>query len=410
MWDVDKCLISVLLPFALSACAPLSSMEMSREKLPAIESHTSDGYIRLSKSQYSRIGITTVRPQIQSVPLNRTFDGEVRENEYKTTPILSMVSGRVADLNVEVGNEIKKGDVLAILRSAEVASIEAELLEKVLAISADIEQSKVRFDLARKQYERNRLLFGEGIKAQAMMETAEGEFEEARITLKNLQDKKQSIILTAKERFRLFGIKPQEIDAVLETGKINDQFEIVAPSDGTLIERNIDMGQLVDKSFKLFEISDLSTVWMAARAFEKDIRHIKRGQSATIILDSYPERRFEGTVKSIANVMDPKTRTLSLIAIIDNSENILRPNMFGKMLVKVSTQKRFVLPTQAIQKIGEADIVFVEKEEGVFEERAVRVGAKFESLQEVISGVGVTEKIVVKGSLELVGLAQKNAS
>lgn len=369
-----------------------------------------DDIIRLSPTQIQKIGLTTYTAAVQELPIRIGLDGEIKENDYQTTPILSMVSGRVEDVEVQVGDKIKKGDVLTTIRSSEIARLQSNLLENMLELSADIEQAKVKYNMVKKQFERNKLLWGQGITAQSNLEMAEGEFEEARINLKNLEDKRTSALVISKERFRLFGISPEEIDRVVNQGKINDTFLIVAPCKGTLIERNVDIGQLVSSSAKLFDISDLSSVWMNAHVFEKDIRLVKKGQHASIVVDGYPDKTFEGIIDNISNVMDTKNRTLTIRATIKNDDGILRPNMFGRMYVITGKRKGLAVPDKATHRIGEKDLVFVQKSDGTFEAREIQTGILVHGMHEIKSGLKAGEKVVVTGSLEMLGMTLKRIS
>lgn len=377
---------------------------------PFLSKHENDSLLHLTKSQLQKIGLTTCPVSYQTLPVELILEGEVKENDYQTTPVLSMVPGRVEDVDVQVGDMVKKGQILTTVRSDEVAKLESELLEKVMILEADMEQAKVKFSLAKKQYERNKLLYGEGIAARSNLEMSEGEFEEARVLVKNLQDKMNSVVVSTKERLRLFGIMPKEVDEVLKTRKIDDVFNIVAPRSGTLIERQVDVGQLVDSSNKLFEISDLSTVWMFAQVFEKDIRYVKRQQPAVVIVDSFQEQTFHGVVDNVGNIMDPKTRTLPIRATVDNRMDLLHPNMFGKMVVRTATKNALVIPAEAVQKVGEAHLAYVQKSPDTFEERKIQVGPVYAGKNEVLSGLKPGEVVAVKGSLELEGLAVKNST
>lgn len=379
----------------------------SKQSSSTPDSQDDDDLIRLSQTQVEKMALSTFTATVRELPIRIGLDGEIKENEYKTTPILSMVSGRVEDVDFQVGDKIKKGDVLTTIRSAEIARLQSELLDKMLELSADIEQATVRYNMAKKQYERNKLLWGQGITAESNMEMAEGEFEEARINLKNLEDKRTSALVISKERFRLFGISPSEIDRVVNQKQIKDTFHIVAPCKGTLIERNVDIGQLVSSSAKLFDISDLSSVWMTAHVFEKDIRLVKKGQPAVIAVDGYPEKTFEGIIDNISNVMNSKNRTLTIRATIENEEGILRPNMFGRMYVITGKRKGLVVPDKATHRIGERDVVFVQKGELTFEAREIETGILVHGMHEIKSGLKSGEKVVVNGSLEMLGMNLK---
>ncbi len=108
--------------------------------------------------------------------------------------------------------------------------------------------------------------------------------------------------------------------------------------------------------------------------------------------------------------MDPKTRTLPIRATVDNSLELLHPNMFGKMVVRTATKNALVIPSEAVQKVGEAHLAYVQKSPDTFEERKIQVGPVYGGKSEVLSGLKPGETIAVKGSLELEGLAVKNST
>ncbi|MCA9803060.1 MAG: efflux RND transporter periplasmic adaptor subunit [Cyanobacteria bacterium HKST-UBA02] len=399
---------------SIIAAAVLTSCTTGPESAKHPDTHQISGpaILQLDKDQLTEIHLTTAGVESSLVDTEIELVGQVEENDYLSTPVISLVPGKIEKVLVQLGDTVRKGQVLAKIRSDEVARIEADLLKEVLGYEADIEQTKVELEVARKTFERHQQLFEEGIGARAQLETAKGELQKAEARLVSLNEKKRSAILTTCERLKLFGMTRKEIDRLLETRIVDNMFDVVSPRNGTIVERHVDIGQLLEVSQNMFVVSDLSEVWVSAQVFEKDIDEIADGdhEPAIVLVDSFPGRTFHGEVDYIGATLDPKSRTLPVRATVSNPGCMLRPRMYARMIVTIGRRRALVVPTAAVQRTGESQLVYVVRNNRTFEERKIDIEGTRGRLALVGKGLRQGEKVVVGGSLQLNGLAVKQAT
>lgn len=391
----------------LNGCAQSTS---SLEPAKHLVSHDGPQRLTLTPDQIKDMNLSSAPVVSQVIPDELELPGQIDENSTLSTPVMSLVPGRVEKVHVQVGDHVRKGQHLAEIRSDEVARIEAELLHEFLTLEVDVERTKVKLELTQKARDRQQMLFNEGIGARAALETSEGEFRMAEAELKAFREKRRSAIETTRERLKLFGIESHEIDRLLKTRVTDNIFEVPCPRDGVIVAREVDLGQMVDVSNQMFMVSDLSQVWVNAQAFEKDIQSIALGEPITLKLESYPGRVFNGKVDYIGSTLDPKTRTLAVRATVANPDFKLHPHMYAQVKLKVGEKIGLLVPTACVRKTGETYLAYVTSKPGVYEERKIDIGPYRGDKVEIKSGLKAGEMVVAKGSLELNGLAIKMSS
>lgn len=366
--------------------------------------------ITLTRAQLKDTKITTAPVRERLVDEEIELLGEVQENDYLSTPVISLVPGRIERVEVLLGDQVRKGQVLAAVRSDEVARIESELLKEELNLLAERKQTRVELGVAEKAFERHKSLFDEGIGARAQLELAKATYEQAQAKLESLEEKIASLKTTARERLKLFGISGGEVERLMRTKVVDNMFDVVSPRNGKIVERHVDLGQSVDISQPLFVVSDLSEVWVNAEVFEHDLRHLRKGQPVNVHVESYPDKQFPGKVEYIGTNLSPKTRTLPVRANVSNLDFLLLPRMYAHITVKTGTREAIVVPAGALQKTGEATLVYVVRSANAFEERQVKLSKVRKDLALVDSGLVPGEMVAVGGSLQLLGLAVKQES
>ncbi len=400
--------IAVLAIFLLvSGCAESTSSLAPPKHLAK---HEGPRLLTLTPDQIKDLKLSNAVVVSKVIPDEIELVGQVDENSTLSTPVMSLVPGRVEKVNVQVGDHVKKGQHLAQIRSDEVARIEAELLHEFLTLEVDVERTKVKLDLAQKARDRQQMLFSEGIGARAALETSEGEYRMAEAELRAFREKRRSAVETTRERLKLFGIESDEIDRLLKTRVTDNLFDVTCPRAGVIVNREVDLGQMVDVSNQMFMVSDLSQVWVNAQAFEKDIQSIALGEPITLKLESYPGQVFHGKVDYIGSTLDPKTRTLAVRATVNNPDFKLHPHMYAQVTLKVGEKTGLLVPTACVRKTGETYLAYVMTRPGVFEERKIEIGQYKGDNVVVAKGLKAGENVVAKGSLELNGLAIKLSS
>ncbi len=393
-------LLAVVVSLQLTGCAADSDGAASR---PTQSQPEQPGFIRLTAREEQRLGLTTAAAETREVPVESTLAGVVEANTYLTTPVASLVPGRMEEVRVRVGDTVTRGQVLARLRSDVVGQLEAEFLRQNLELDADRAQLKVQADLAQKVYDRKKLLFEERIAARADLELALGELQKAQAALDALEARRQSLATGTREHLRLYGIPASETERVLKTRTIQQTFDVRSPRTGIVTGRDVDPGEMIDTSKVLFVVADLSGVWVTAQVFEKDVRTMRPGLPVRVTLDSFPGTVFPGRLDFIGTTVDAQTRTLPVRATVDNPQLRLKPQMFARMVVRTATVKALVVPAASVQKIGETNIVYVVTGKNAYAERKVQVGPTIDVYTRVVAGLRSGERVVVNGSLQLLG-------
>lgn len=198
----------------------------------------------------------------------------------------------------------------------------------------------------------------------------------------------------ARGRLELLGMTAAEIDQITKTGNAVRTVAITAPSSGYIISKNAVLGAYVQPGTQLFDIADLSRVWVLADIYEHEIGRVKVGQRAEIALTAYPNERFSGSLGFIYPALDERTRTLRVRIELDNPGLQLRPGMYGDVSIRLESARGVVIPVEALVDTGNHQYVFVAKQGGVFEPRRVRVGTRSRERVQVLEGLAAGELVV----------------
>jgi Cu(I)/Ag(I) efflux system membrane fusion protein len=198
----------------------------------------------------------------------------------------------------------------------------------------------------------------------------------------------------ARARLQLFGMSPGEIDNVAKTGKPARTVAVSAPSGGYVLRKNVVQGDYVQPGTELFEIADLSKVWVLADVYEQDMARLATGQKAAVSVAAYPAERFAGQVGFIYPTVDATTRTLRVRIELDNREQKLRPGMYADVMLQLGDNQAVVIPTEALVDTGDHKYVFIAKEGGLFEPRRVKAGSRSGDKVQIFEGLAVGEEVV----------------
>ncbi|HEY9870683.1 MAG TPA: efflux RND transporter periplasmic adaptor subunit [Candidatus Obscuribacterales bacterium] len=349
--------------------------------------------------------------------------GEVQANANLLTHVNAPVAGRVTEVLAQVGQHVTEGQPLLRIRSQDIGQSESDLLQNEGQVSADLKRDLLQVDseinlaqahlrLSESTYKRVSSLVEEKIASRADFETAKTHYEEDRLTLEALKRKRESIVALSQERMRLLtepikqklrllGVSETEIAKVLRSREINPLVPVVAPENGIVSERSINVGELTEPSKPLFTIADFHNVWLQAYIYEKDIARVAEGQPIVLELDSFPGEKFNGTLNYVADSLNPETRTLLVRAEVPNPGLKLKPKMFARMRIMVGRRRVLAIPKDAVQDAGSYKVVYVPAGTGRYEERKLELGGESGGFVEVAGGLAPGEKVVVKGTFEL---------
>jgi membrane fusion protein, heavy metal efflux system len=337
-----------------------------------------DVTVTLNPDMVSRAGIRTVQAAEGTAAAELRMPGVVQANAYKEVVVTSLVSGRVTQVNADLGAKIAAQQPLATVYSPELADAQTAF------IAARAEQ------VAHQQLQtRTQRLTAIG--AATRQELEEHEAERARI---------DANVEIARARLALLGIPEERTQRLAGPQDVVTTTAIRAPFEGVVTRRAVNVGLNVDPSMPLFTIVDLSTVWVIADLYERDFARVRVGSPATVTSASYPGMMIRGRVSYIDPQVELQTRTAKLRVEVPNPSERLRLGMYVDVRVGEGAPRRGLLvPKSAVQIVGSDTVVYVaaNTQQGRFVERKVEIGSDSGDRVLVVSGLQPGDAVVTDG-------------
>ncbi len=326
-------------------------------------------------------------------------EGKISIDEDRSTLVFSPYSGRVMKLMAKPGDHVVAGQPLFAVEAPDMLQAQNDFINAIAALN----KARSALELARVVEEQNKTLYSthagalrELQQAQATTRAAENDVRATEISVE-----------ATRNRLRILGLHDDEIKKFGETGDVSPQTIIYSPIAGTVIQRKVGPGQYINPSSQnpgasdpSFVIGDLSTVWLVAYVRESEAPEVRVGQPLRFSVLAYPDRVFPANINYVATALDPGTRRLLVRATIDNSQGLLRPEMFASVTIITGDDELSpAVPRDAIIYDGNAAHVWVAHDDQSIEQRSVKTGLSDGNDVQVIGGLNVGEKVVTKGSL-----------
>ena len=276
-----------------------------------------------------------------------------------------------------------------------------KLVEIGAASREEYEIATTKLKTAEADVEQMRLRHQRAIELARLNPVSRTDFEQAAVKLRTAEVERA----TAREKLILYGLSPQRVDALRSPSQITSEIALSAPVSGTITSRSINPGEIVEPNKELMKVTNLSTVWVIAQVYEKDLAKLRTGSGASVTSDAYPGRLFRGHVTYIDPNIDQQTRTVPVRVELENPGLVLKIGMyvnvaFGSMGNAESTPP--VIPSAAVQHMGDKPVVFVATDKpNVFVVRSVRLGKENDGRFIVLEGLNVGDRIVTDGSFLL---------
>ncbi|HKY31588.1 MAG TPA: efflux RND transporter periplasmic adaptor subunit [Candidatus Polarisedimenticolia bacterium] len=220
----------------------------------------------------------------------------------------------------------------------------------------------------------------------------------------------QSLVASARRRLLLFDMSETQIAALEASGKASRTTTLQAPITGHIIMRNVLGGEKIDPGTTVLDIADLSQVWVLADVYEYELPFVKAGQKATMTLSYLPGRVFAGKVSLIYPVLSKETRTVKVRLEFSNLDLSLKPEMYAEVTLLSDMGPRLTVPSEAVLRAGDEDLVFVDRGEGYFDPRLVKLGVRLPDSVEVLEGLAEGERVVVSGNFLIDSESQLKAA
>ncbi|WP_394822808.1 efflux RND transporter periplasmic adaptor subunit [Pendulispora albinea] len=212
-----------------------------------------------------------------------------------------------------------------------------------------------------------------------------------------LQASNAPLVHAARQRLRLLGMDDAQIDAMAKKGAPAESITVLSPASGFIAEKNAVEGASIEPGTRVFRIAALDRVWIEANVYEADLVHVRVGQPVEVILDHAPDRTYDAKVASIDPSLDAKARTGRVRVTVANRDLALRPEMYATVELGADMGTRLQVPSAAVVYTGPRRLVFLDRGEGRFEPRAIRIGAEAHGMYEVLSGLQAGDSVAVSG-------------
>ncbi|HEV2315492.1 MAG TPA: FixH family protein [Candidatus Acidoferrales bacterium] len=232
----------------------------------------------------------------------------------------------------------------------------------------------------------------------------------ARSTVPGVASGAASLLDATAQRLTQWGVPQHEIARLESTSKVQQELEVDSPVSGYITERNALPSVAVQPEMRLYTIANLSTVWVQAQVFQNDLGRIKIGDPATLTVDSYPGRVFNGRVDFIYPQVDMNTRAANVRIVFSNPGLVLKPGMFVNVDLKIPMGHQLIIPATGVLQSGTRQIVFVDRGDGYLEPRDVQLGARVEENFVVLKGLKAGERIVTSANFLIDSESQLQAA
>jgi len=219
-----------------------------------------------------------------------------------------------------------------------------------------------------------------------------------------------SLFSSAAERLKLWQVPAREISRLKATGQVRNELEIDSPVSGFITERNALPHMYAQPETRLYAIANLSTVWVYANVFQNQIGQIKVGDPASVTVDSYPGRTFNGRVDYIWPQVDMTTRTVKVRLVFSNAGLKLTPGMFVNVAMKIPLGRHVAIPASGVFQTGTQNIVFIDHGGGYLEPRDVQLGPQAGDEFVVLKGLKAGEQIVTSANFLIDSESQLQAA
>jgi len=333
--------------------------------------HQEDDKIAFSEQQLKTAGIVLDTAAAGRIRTSLQLPGEIRFNQDRTAHVVPKVNGVVESVSANLGQQVKKGQVLAVVSSSTVSEQRSELLN-----------AQQRLTLAQSTHAREKTLWQEKISAEQDYLQAGQALKEAEIAVRNAQQKLAAIGAGASSGTASSGL---------------NRYEIRAPFDGIVVEKHIALGEAVKEDASIFTISDLSSVWAEMTVAARDMNAVRVGESVTVNATAFASSA-SGKIAYVGALLGEQTRTAKAHVVLPNPGNVWRPGLFVNVdVLAQEAEVPLAVAADAVQSVEQKQVVFVRVADG-FRKQEVTLGRTDGKRVEIIKGLSAGDVYAAAGS------------
>lgn len=343
------------------------------------QEETAEEGIHLSEEAKKVIGLRVVPAERRTMEKAVQVTGVISPQPNQEAFVSSRISGKVERIYVNLGEAVKKGQLLAELRSVELETLQVELHHALGILTVK------EADLTRVKN-----LVEKGISASKELLRAHMEYHNAEREVEGI-----------KRKLSVLGLNEKEIQKMVEKDTYIPVLPILAPISGQIVDRDVTIGETIDPQHKMFHAIDLSAVLAEGDVAEDKIHLIRKGQEVRIKVSAYPEDLFHGRIDYVSDKIEPEKRTVHVWARVENPDHRLKPGMFARLVVILDKNPEALsIPVDAVLSTEGENFVFVENGDH-YEKATVILGAKNDQYVEVVDGLFPGSLVVTEGKRQV---------
>lgn len=371
-------IITIALIFTMFLIVSCDSSVEQKSPQKSIEAESTDSHVIFLRPDLQE-RIKTGKPFFADISEKLHVPGQIKVNETKLVQVGASFTGRIVEIYAHLGDNVVANAKLARMTSPELVRAQlAYLRANSLAV------------LAERAAIRARQLFAEDVISAAELQRRESESQVSSAELS-----------AAKDQLFLLGINGQEIEDLTRYGQILPSVVITAPRSGTVITRNVALGQVVQPSDQLFTLADLSELWVVGDVPEHAARFVEQGQYVEVRVPALENASFDGTIIFVSDIVNPLTRTVTVRTEVNNTKRKLKPDMLATVHIDEHARERLVIPEGAVVREHNEDHVFVAQGDGGFALTQVKLDGSVNHMRPVLEGLTPEQQIIIEGAFHI---------
>lgn len=325
--------------------------------------------------------------------------GIIAADESRVAHLRPLAKGVVEKIDVSLGSRVTAGQPLLTYDNIELGQLVGEYLTE----QSTLRQTQTDREVKRTAQDRAEALIKLEAIAQQELDLRRAEFRNAEASVASAEAR----VSRVEEQLHRFGLSDKDLANLRPSAneaphRAASHSILRSPFAGVVTKFDVAVGEVVESDKELFTVADLSTVWVLADVYEKDVARVKREGTVAVRVDAYPDRTFAGTVTHVSDIIDPATRAAKVRCVVDNRDGALKLDMFAKVVLGTTEERSAVtVPADAVQQVDNQPVVFVRQSDTRFERRDVQVGRRSGDRVEILSGLNDGDNVVGKGSFYL---------
>lgn len=372
------------------SAAPASAAEEDHaEELPP-------GVVEIPEAAQQNSGVTFIDVGRTTLPIRLEVTGVVAPEGSRVAEVRPLARGLITKVSVQLGDRVRAGQPLLTYDNIQLG----ERLGEYFEARAGLRQAETDVVVKQRAVERAEALIKQEAISQQVLDLRRAEFKNAQASV----EREKATLDRIDEQVHRFGLTDKDLEGLgPDTAEANHRVAtlatIRAPFDGVITTYDVAVGEIVEPERTLVTVANLSTVWVQADVYEKDLARVPATAEVDVMVDAYPDKVFKGKLDYVSDVIDPKSRSAKVRSVVQNTEGLLRLDMFARISIPTKGQQEsLAVPVEAVQQIDGQSAVFVRESATRFRRQVVQLGPQAGNLIEVKAGLKGGERIVAAGS------------